>query len=80
MKKLIIGASAAALILAAAVPAFAANVLVCPVNGSTNTIFTPAGGIVLSLPDRVLDTPAVSPVPPPPSVAPGDGPLWGPLP
>lgn len=76
MKKGIIGIGSSAvalgLALLTATSAFAATVNVCPVNGHTGQIFLATGP--LTVPDRVLDTPAFNNASSP--VAPGDGPFW----
>lgn len=73
MKKIIMRASTAGFglaLLTAAMPALAATVNVCPINGNTG-IFKATGPITVS--DRVLSTPAFSGNP---LGEPGQGPFW----
>ena len=73
MKRIIVGASAAIMgltSLATAMPAFGAEVNVCPINGSKG-IFKATGPITIS--ERVLDTPAFAGNP---AGDPGEGPFW----
>ena len=73
MKKFIIGVSTIAsglTLLMVAVPALAATVNVCPINGHTG-IFKATGPITVS--DRVIDTPAFGGNP---AGEPSEGPFW----